>query len=133
MGGEITMITGIHHIALKCCGLEHFEKAVSFYRDILGIPVARQWGEGESLAIMLDMNPGIIEIFSDGKDIPGEGVICHVAFATKDTDACIAAVREAGYTVTMEPTDICIGNDYPARIGFCIGPAGEIVEFFCEK
>lgn len=32
---------------------------------------------------MLDMNPGIIEIFSDGNDIPGEGAIRHVAFTPK--------------------------------------------------
>ena len=29
------------------------------------------------------MNPGIIEIFSDGNDIPGEGAIRHVAFTPK--------------------------------------------------
>lgn len=129
----MSLICGIHHIALKCCGMEHFEKTVAFYKDILGVPVARQWGEGDNLSIMLDMNPGIIEIFSDGTDMPGEGALRHIAFATKDTDACINAVRDAGYTVTMEPTDICIGADYPARIAFCIGPVGETVEFFCEK
>jgi glyoxylase I family protein len=35
----------------------------------------------------------------------------------------------------MEPTDICIPSaaPYPARIGFCIGPVGEEIEFFQEK
>lgn len=127
------MITGIHHIALKCQGMELYEKTVSFYRDVLGVPVAREWGEGEHLGIMLDTGAGILEIFSDGTDMPGEGALRHIAFATKDTDACIAAVREAGYEVTMKPNDICIGADYPARIAFCIGPVGETVEFFCEK
>lgn len=42
----MTVITGIHHIALKCKGNEHFEKTVSFYRDILGLPAVRQWGKG---------------------------------------------------------------------------------------
>ncbi len=129
----MALITGIHHIALKCCGMEHYEKTIAFYRDILGIPVVRMWGEGEHLGIMLDTGAGILEIFSDGTDMPGEGALRHIAFATKDTDACIEAVRNAGYTVTMEPTDICIGADYPARIAFCIGPVGETVEFFCEK
>lgn len=40
-------------------------------------------GKGDRIGIMLDMNPGIIEIFSDGNDIPGEGAIRHVAFAPK--------------------------------------------------
>ena len=127
------MIKGIHHIAIKCKGIENFNKTVAFYRDILGVPVARQWGEGDNLSIMLDTGAGIIEIFSVGGDDLVEGVLCHVAFATDDTDACIAAVRAAGYEVTMEPTDICINDDYPAKIGFCIGAAGEIVEFFHVK
>lgn len=127
------MITGIHHVAMKCKGMEHYNKTVAFYRDILGVPVAREWGEGEHLAIMLDTGAGILEIFSDGEDMPGEGALRHIAFATKDTDACIKAVRGAGYKVTMEPNDICIGDNYPARIAFCIGPVGETVEFFCEK
>ena len=40
-------------------------------------------GKGDRIGIMLDMNPGIIEIFSDGNDIPGEGAIRHVAFTPK--------------------------------------------------
>ncbi|MBQ7827808.1 MAG: VOC family protein [Clostridia bacterium] len=127
------MITGIHHIAIKCKGIENYKETVAFYRDILGVPVAREWGEGEDLSIMLDTGAGIVEIFSKGGETLTEGVLCHIAFATKDTDACIAAVRAAGYEITMEPTDVCIGDNYPAKIGFCKGPAGEIVEFFCEK
>lgn len=127
------MITGIHHIAIKCKGIENYKETVAFYRDILGVPVAREWGEGEDLSIMLDTGAGIIEIFSKGGEGLTEGLLCHVAFATKDTDACLKAVRDAGYKVTMEPTEVCIGDNYPARIAFCIGAAGEIVEFFCEK
>ena len=127
------MITGIHHIAIKCKGIENFNKTVEFYRDILGIPVARQWGEGEDLSIMLDTGAGIVEVFSKGGETLAEGLLCHVAFATNNPDECIKAVRSAGYEVTMEPTDVCIGADYPVRIAFCIGAAGEIVEFFYEK
>ena len=29
-------------------------------------------GKGDRIGIMLDMNPGIIEIFSDGNDIPAK-------------------------------------------------------------
>ena len=59
----------------------------------------------------------------------------HLAFAVADTDVCIETVRAAGYRITMEPTDLLIPSDppFPARIGFCIGPVGEEVEFFCEK
>lgn len=128
-------ITGIHHLALKCCGIEEFNKTVSFYRDILGLPVARTWGEGEGSGIMLDTGCGILEIFADAESRLTQGAIRHFALASDDTDACIEAVRAAGYKVTMEPNDIVIGSvpPYPARIAFCIGPVGEEIEFFCVK
>ena len=128
-------ITGIHHLALKCQGIDEFNKTVHFYRDILCLPVARSWGEGEGQGIMLDTGAGLLEIFANASDLLGMGAIRHFALATEDVDACIDAVRSAGYTVTMEPTDICIGSvpPYPARIAFCIGPIGEEIEFFHVK
>jgi glyoxylase I family protein len=128
-------VTGIHHIALKCQGVEQFNKTLHFYCDILGLPVARSWGEGENSGIMLDTGAGLLEIFANAPDILGMGAIRHMALAVDDVDACIEAVRAAGYTVTMEPTDICIASEppYPARIAFCIGPVGEELEFFHVK
>ena len=128
-------VTGIHHIALKACGLEQFQKTVSFYHDLLGLPVARTWGEGENVGIMLDTGAGLIEIFANAVDAPGQGAVRHVALAVEDTDACVEAVRAAGYEITREPVDIVIGSvpPYPARIAFCIGPVGEEIEFFQLK
>lgn len=128
-------ITGIHHVALKCQGVEHYEKTLHFYRDLLNLPVVRSWGAGEQAGIMLDTGAGLLEIFANAPDRLGAGALRHIAFAVEDTDACIETVRNAGYTVTMEPNDICISSDppYPARIAFCIGPVGEEVEFFCVK
>ena len=128
-------ITGIHHLALKCQGVDEFEKTVHFYRDILGLAVARSWGEGESAGIMLDTGAGLLEIFANAPVKLGMGSIRHMALAAEDVDACVDAVRAAGYTITMEPTDICIASEppYPARIAFCIGPVGEELEFFHVK
>ena len=128
-------ITGIHHIALKCCGIEEYQKAINFYHCILGLSIARTWGEGENAGIMLDTGAGIFEIFANATDRPGTGALRHIALAVEDTDACVEAVRAAGYEITMEPCDICISSvpPYPARIAFCIGPFGEEVEFFCVK
>ena len=128
-------ITGIHHIALKCCGIDEYNKTVEFYHDILGLPIARTWGEGENSGIMLDTGAGLFEIFANATDRPTMGALRHIALAVEDTDACVDAVRAAGYEITMEPCDICIGSvpPYPARIAFCIGPVGEEVEFFCVK
>lgn len=128
-------ITGIHHIALKACGVEDFKKLVRFYTELLGLKTVRTWGEGENEAMMLDTGAGLLEIFANGADYPGQGALRHLAFEVNDTDAFIETVRAEGYEITMEPTDIVIASEppYPARIGFCIGPVGEEVEFFHVK
>ena len=128
-------ITGIHHVAMKCQGVAHFEETVRFYRDILGLTQVRSWGEGDKAATMLDTGAGLLEIFANGVDRLDAGALRHIALAVEDTDACVDAVRAAGYKITMEPTDIVIGSTppYPARIAFCIGPVGEELEFFCVK
>jgi glyoxylase I family protein len=84
---------------------------------------------------MLDTGAGLLEIFANGVDRLGAGALRHIALAVEDTDVCIEAARAEGYEITMEPTDLVIQSNppYPARIGFCIGPVGEELEFFCEK
>lgn len=128
-------IKGIHHVALKACGVEAYQKTVDFYQNILKLPLIRSWGEGEGSGCMLDTGAGYMEIFASGEDDPGQGAIRHFAFDVIDTDACVQAVREAGYKITDEPHDIVIPSNppYPARIAFCIGPVGEEIEFFQVK
>lgn len=127
----MALINGVHHIALKCAGKEEFEKTVRFYQEVLQMSVVRSWEGG----IMLDTGSGLMEIFDNAEGALPQGAIRHFALATGDVDTCLARVREAGYEVTMEPTDIVISSQppFPARIGFCIGPVGEEIEFFCEK
>ena len=127
---------GVHHIAIKCAGREHFDKTVHFYHTLLGMPVVREWNSADGMpCVMLDSGAGIMEIFSNVEDILGAGALRHLAFSVDSVDECISVVRKAGYQVTMEPTDISFPTDIPyhARIGFCIGPVGEEIEFFEEK
>jgi glyoxylase I family protein len=58
-----------------------------------------------------------------------------MAFATDNVDDCVAAVRAAGYPITVEPKDITIPSEppLPARIAFCRGPLGEEIELFQEQ
>lgn len=128
-------ITGIHHIALKAKGFDNYQQLLTFYHDILGLPIARTWGSGEQVGAMLDTGAGLLEIFANASDRREQGPLRHMALAVENTDACIEAVRAAGYPVTMEPNDIVIASEppYPARIAFCIGPVGEEVEFFQVK
>ena len=129
------MVKGVHHIALKAKGLEKFNELVSFYHDILGMPVVREWGNEENKACMLNTGDAMLELFSNAPDELSAGALRHIAFATDNVDECIEAVRAAGYKITMEPCDFVITSEppYPVRIAFCIGPVGEEVEFFSER
>lgn len=127
----MALIQGIHHVSLMAMCEEDYNKTIEFYRDILGIPVVRQWTTG----IMLDSGNGLIEIFNNAEDKLELGVIRHFAFGVEDVDACVKAVTEAGYEVFKGPRDIVIASEpeFPARIAFCYGPLGEEIEFFQEK
>ena len=125
------MITGIHHISLKCGTKEDFEKAKDFYLNVLGFSVLREWPDG----IMIDSGAGLLEIFSNGEGIRTKGALRHIAFATDDADGIVEKVKAAGYKVFIEPNDIVIRSDpeFPARMAFCFGPLGEEIEFFQER
>ena len=124
------MISGLHHISLKCATLEEFEKAKKFYVDLLGFTIVREWPEG----IMIDFGNGMLEIFNNGEGIKTKGALRHMAFATDNVDEMVNIVKNAGYEVFIEPKDIVIGSNpiFPARMAFCYGPLGEEIEFFQE-
>ncbi|MBO7374982.1 MAG: VOC family protein [Lachnospiraceae bacterium] len=124
------MISGLHHISLKCASLEEFEKAKKFYVDLLGFTIVREWPEG----IMIDFGNGMLEIFNNGEGIKTKGALRHIAFATDNVDEMVNIVKNAGYEVFIEPKDIVIESNpiFPARMAFCYGPLGEEIEFFQE-
>lgn len=124
------MITGLHHISMKCGTSEEFEKAKSFYIGLLGFVTVREWPEG----IMLRCGNFQLELFCNGAGVKELGAIRHMALATDDVDAVAAKVKEAGYEVFIEPKDIVIGSvpEFHARMAFCFGPLGEQIEFFTE-
>lgn len=124
------MITGVHHISLKCGTKEELEKAKDFYLNLLGLSVAREWPNG----VMIDAGGIMLEIFSNGTGIRSKGALRHIAFATDDVDEAAERVKAAGYEVFIGPKDIVIGPEppLPARMAFCYGPLGEEIEFFKE-
>ena len=125
------MITGIHHISMKCGTAEEYRKAKEFYVDVLGFTVRREWPEG----MMIDTGSGLLEIGNDRAGIRNIGAIRHIAFATDSTDEIIGKVKAAGYEVFIEPKDIVIRSEpaFHARMAFCFGPLGEEIEFFQER
>ena len=127
----MSLIKGIHHVSMKCKNQEEYQKVVKFYNEILEIPVARTWSEG----IMFDTGDGIIEVFNNGEGNGGRGVIRHFAFATDNVDECVKKIKQAGYSIFVEPRNVEIQSTptFPIRVSFCYGPLGEEIELFQER
>lgn len=128
------LITGLHHVSMKCRTGKEYNKVVSFYTEVLGLRIVRTWGGAEPDGVMLDSGNGLIEIFANRNSEPELGIIRHFALATDDVDGCVNAVKNAGYEVFIEPKIIVIPSEPPfkARMAFCYGPLGEQIEFFQE-
>lgn len=127
-------IQGIHHIAIKYEGADMLQKAITFYNGLLKLPILRQWGEGTSSVAMLDAGNCVLELFANNQGLP-HGMINHIAFRVDSVDEAIETMRKAGYEIILEPQDKVFPSlpPYAVRIGFCIGPGGEKVEFFKER
>lgn len=84
---------------------------------------------------MLDSGNGIIEIFANGKTQEKEGVLCHFAFACDDVPAMVEKVKKAGFPIKTDVTDMVLPTvpPCPIQVAFCLGAAGEEIEFFCER
>lgn len=124
------LISGIHHVSMKCDDKDVFEKAVAFYTEILGFTIKRRWAEG----IFLQSGTACIEIFSNAAGIRELGAVRHFALATDKVDELAAKIETAGYEVFIKPKNIVIPSEpeFHARMAFFYGPLGEQVELFEE-
>lgn len=130
----MSLIQGIHHVALEP-SKEQFADVMKFYTELLELSVARQWGDADYPCVMISTGDNsCIEVLPqlDGAPLPDEGKFAHLALATNDVDGCVKRVQDAGYPITIEPKDVELAG-MEARIAFCTGACGEIIEFFCVK
>ena len=129
-------ILGVHHISIKPHA-SRFQQVIDFYHGLLGLPVAARWqkDDGTEMAF-LHLGTGYLEIISvpDDEEKPA-GALEHMALATDAVDELLDRVAAAGYEIITPAKDIVLGTTppQPARIGFCRGPVGEKIEFFCVK
>ncbi len=125
------MITGLHHVSMKCGSPEALLRVKTFYVDLLGFQTVREWPEG----LMLRCGSALLEIFTNGEGSREKGALRHIALAADDVDAIAARVQAAGYEVFLGPKELLIPSEPPlsARIAFCRGPLGEEIEFFRER
>lgn len=137
MNDNSNLISGFHHISMKCNDKAIFEKALSFYKDILGFEEERRWKEGVMLTAgnRNESSPARIEIFCNGEGIREPGAVRHFALTTKNVDELAAKIESAGYEVFIKPKDIVIPSspEFHARMAFFYGPLGEQVELFDPK
>jgi len=139
------MIRGIHHTAISTSNLE---RALAFYRDLLGFETVAEfaWPEGAELAdqitglksssaraAMLRAGNAFIELFeyASPPPVPGDPKrpvcdhgITHIALDVTDIDAEYARLSEAGMIFHCPPQDLGPG----ARATYGRDPDGNVVE-----
>lgn len=124
---------GTHHIALQT---SDWAASLRLYQDVLGMQVVAEFGSPERRIALLDIGDGShMELFApqplsaSAEALAGAQLLPHIALATTDTRQAIERVRQAGYTVTVEPKDVQLGPLH-VTIAFFTGPNGETIEFF---
>ena len=125
---------GFHHV---CVTTRNWDRTMKFYQETLGCTVKISWRQAPQRAIMLDVGDGnYMEVFEDLQLTPGPtGPVAHICLRTTRLNEVTERVRAAGAKITMEPKDVVIPTTngmggVPARISFCEGPNGELIEFF---
>jgi glyoxylase I family protein len=124
---------GSHHIAVQA---RDWEASLRLYRDVLGMPIVEQFGTQRPVALLDMGDSSFMEIFGPTPGIDYEQAtttppkLPHFALATTDTRAATEVVRQAGYEVTVEPTDVQLTPTLRVTYSFFKGPSGELVEFF---
>lgn len=113
---------------------QDFDKSLSFYHGVLGLPVVQEWPSQEGRGILLSLSTATLEIVDrkqaawiDRVEV-GRRVSGPVRFALKVTDlaASLRSAAEAGARVIRHPV-MTPWDDLNARI---LGPDGMQVTLF---
>ena len=139
------MIRGIHHTAISTSDLQ---RALGFYRDLLGFRVVSEfgWPAGTEIAdritglqgsaaraVMLQAGNAFVELFQYESPTPQPGDprrpvadhgITHICLDVADLDAEYQRLRAAGMTFHCPPQDI--GMD--VRTTYGRDPDGNVIE-----
>ena len=114
--------------------VDDFEKAVAFYRDVLGLPIEADWSSPQGRCVVLAVEKATIEIIDqaqaamiDAVEV-GQRVSGKVRFAFEfaDVKTSVAAAKESGAAVVHGPVETP-WKDVNARL---VGPDGMQMTFF---
>jgi len=139
------MIRGVHHTAISTPNLE---RALRFYRDLLGFRVVFEFGwptgtevadritalhDSSARAVMLRTGNVVIELFEYSSPRPrpadprrpvGDHGITHICLDVTDLDAEYARLSAAGMAFHCPPQDIAPG----VRTTYGRDPDGNVLE-----
>lgn len=145
------MVTGIHHTSLVVSDLE---RALTFYRDLLGMTVAIDTDmSGEMLdrevalkgahIRVVELSPGglapyleLLQYYSpSGKPFPPDARCCdvgmpHVAFIVPDIKDIYQQLSQQGVKFTAPPQYVDAGAFQGYRTAYCYDPDGIVVELW---
>ena len=110
-------LEGIHHVALIC---SDYERSRAFYTGVLGLAVVGESYRAERQSHKLDLrlpNGDDLELFSfpappprvSGPEACG---LRHLAFAVRDLDAAVAALRAHGVPAEPARVDAATGRRF---------------------
>jgi catechol 2,3-dioxygenase-like lactoylglutathione lyase family enzyme len=128
------MISGFHHVALRCLDLARCE---AFYRDVLGLPVLRRWqdGRGGERSVWLALGEGgaflalerAAEAGPDADEREGRAGLHLVALriARGDRQRWEARLAEAGVAVVHRTAwTVYVRDPEGNRVGLSHHPDG---------
>ena len=92
--------------------VKDFERSLSFYRDMLGLPLTRSWDRPDSKGALFGVGDSAIEILwvPGGKNneacdfkLPFSKI--HINLQVDDVDGCYSDLKKRGAPITEEPED----------------------------
>jgi len=113
-----------------CLNVMDLDRSVAFYRDRLGLKLARRFEVKENnaeIAFMEDPDGKAIELthWRDKKQLLEGDNFDHVAFGVKEMKRAVERLRAQGTTIAMEPFTLKGGNH---QIAFIKDPDGNWLE-----
>ena len=99
------MSLGVKEIAFSCYAVTDFDRALAFYRDVIGLPLTFVLPEGEGLRWAEFEIGGAALCIGKAPDWKHSADGCTVALEVEDFEAAVAKLRAANVTITMEPMD----------------------------
>jgi len=128
------MACKFHHVTLS---VYDFEKALEFYKEVLGLKEVLSWMMGDTPAVMLKMDcGGHIELFGNGTPEPESNPSwIRVALEVDNVDTTYEKALEYGAETLSPPRNIIIADDGIKKI-YCVFikcPGGGVVQIYEYK